>query len=82
MGVSRSNFRVEKRADGSAPSLQARVIAADRRPAAVVIRAGNFIDVVEDRSLKNQLIVVCGANIEAFGAIRNVPAGVVYKYER
>jgi imidazolonepropionase-like amidohydrolase len=52
---------------------QARVITAERRPAAIAIRAGNFIDVVAGRSLKNQLIHVRGAKIEAVGTSLKVP---------
>jgi imidazolonepropionase-like amidohydrolase len=49
-----------------------------RRPrAAIAIRAGNFIDVEEGRSLKDQLILVRGAKIERVGAHHRIPDGAV-----
>ena len=51
------------------------MITADKWPAAIAIRAGNFVDVVAGRSLKNQLILVRGAKIEGVGANLTVPDG-------
>jgi imidazolonepropionase-like amidohydrolase len=42
---------------------------------AIAIRAGNFIDVVAGRSVKNQLILVRGAKIEGVGPDLTVPDG-------
>jgi imidazolonepropionase-like amidohydrolase len=54
---------------------QASVTTAGKWPAAIVIRAGNFIDVVAGRSLKNQLILIRGAKIEGVGTNLTVPDG-------
>jgi imidazolonepropionase-like amidohydrolase len=54
---------------------QASVTAAGKWPRATVIRAGNFIDVVAGRSLKNQLILIRGAKIEGVGINLMVPDG-------
>jgi len=56
-------------------SSRTRVTTADKWPGAIAIHAGNFIDVVAGRSLKNQLILVRGAKIEAVGANLTVPEG-------
>jgi imidazolonepropionase-like amidohydrolase len=56
-------------------SSQTRAIAADKSPGLILIRAGNFIDVVAGRSLKNQLILVRSEKIEAVGADLEVPDG-------
>jgi imidazolonepropionase-like amidohydrolase len=51
------------------------VTTADKWPGTIAVRAGNFIDVVAGRSLKDQLILVRGAKIEAVGANLTVPDG-------
>jgi imidazolonepropionase-like amidohydrolase len=56
-------------------------LSTDRKPfsppsrptAAIAIRAGNVIDVVAERKLKNQLIVIRGTKIEQIGANLAVP---------
>jgi imidazolonepropionase-like amidohydrolase len=44
-------------------------------PVPIVIRAGNFIDVVAGRKLANQTIVIRGDKIESVGADAAIPAG-------
>jgi imidazolonepropionase-like amidohydrolase len=56
-------------------SPRTRVTTADESPGTIAIRAGNFIDVVAGRSLKDQLVLVRGAKIEAVGANLIVPRG-------
>lgn len=54
-------------------SKQVRRRLANQRPRAVVIRAGNLIDVVAGRCLSNQLILVRDAKIESVGANLTIP---------
>jgi imidazolonepropionase-like amidohydrolase len=54
---------------------QTRAVTADKFPGLTLIRAGNLIDVVTGRSLRNQLILVCSGKIEAVGADLEVPDG-------
>jgi len=63
------------RSPAAAAHAHAGVLTADQRPAAIAIRAGNVIDVVAGRSLKNQLILVRGAKIEGVGPDLTVPDG-------
>jgi imidazolonepropionase-like amidohydrolase len=54
---------------------QTRTITADKLPGLILIRAGNLIDVVAGRSLKNQLVLVRSGKIQAVSADLEVPTG-------